>query len=63
MTFTNFLQVLAFNLLSQTIPMCAFLGITCYFVIKYFEKRVYKLMIEREGLVEELKKRDIYNGK
>jgi sorbitol-specific phosphotransferase system component IIC len=46
MTFTNFLQVLAFNLLSQIIPMCAFLGITMYFVIKYFEKRIARFISE-----------------
>ena len=39
MTFTQFLQVLAFNLLSNTIPLCLLLYVTAYFIAKMYEKR------------------------
>ena len=39
MTFTNFLQVLAFNLLSNTIPLCILLYVTAYLIAKMFERR------------------------
>lgn len=46
MTFTNFLQVLAFNLLSNTIPLCLVLIGTAYLIAKMFEKRYYKVMTD-----------------
>lgn len=46
MTFTNFLQVLAFNLLSNTIPLCLLLFFTAYLIIKMYEKRLVKLFAE-----------------
>ena len=46
MTFTQFLQVLAFNLLSMTIPLCLLLFFTCYLIIKMYEKRLVKLFAE-----------------
>lgn len=44
MTFTQFLQVLAFNLLSNTIPLCLLLLATAYLIAKMFEKRYYKFV-------------------
>lgn len=44
MTFTNFLQVLAFNLLSNTIPLCLLLIGTAYLIIKLYEKRLDKII-------------------
>lgn len=55
MTFTNFLQVLAFNLLSSTIPLCILLYVTSYLIAKMFEKRfVHIIAILHQE--EELKK-------
>lgn len=44
MTFTNFLQVLAFNLLSNTIPLCLLLLVTAYLVIKMYDKKIDKIV-------------------
>jgi hypothetical protein len=44
MTFTNFLQVLAFNLLSNTIPLCLLLLATAYFAIRIYEKRLDRVI-------------------
>jgi len=46
MTFTQFLQVLAFNLLSSTIPLCLLLFFTAYLIVKMYEKRLIKLFAE-----------------
>lgn len=40
MTFTNFLQVLAFNLLSSTIPLCLCL----YFTVFLIKNRLLKVV-------------------
>ena len=43
MTFTNFLQVLAFNLLSSTIPLCISLYVTAYLIkVKFVERKEKK---------------------
>ena len=57
MTFTNFLQVLAFNLLSNTIPLCLMLLGTSYMIFKMCEKRIIKgIWKEAERVVKEQNK-------
>lgn len=46
MTFTNFLQVLAFNLLSNTLPLCILLYITAWLIAKLWEKRLAQLIVK-----------------
>lgn len=58
MTFTNFLQVLAFNLLSNTIPLCLLLYVTAYLIAKMFEKKLNKIF-QKEY---ELLKKDVVKG-
>lgn len=54
MTFTNFLQVLAFNLLSSTIPLCISLYVTAYLIkVKFVERKDKTSKSRKEILAEE----------
>lgn len=58
MTFSNFLQILAFNLLSNTIPLCILLYTTAYLVIRMYEKRFGKYITKSINSWETNKIRD-----
>lgn len=55
MTFSQFLQVLAFNLLSNTIPLCILLYVTAYIIkVKFVERKEDdKAEKKRKTLVDE----------
>lgn len=58
MTFTQFLQVLAFNFVSNTLPLCATLYLTAYFIIKMYERRIMRMFwseVEKEIRGREVK--------
>lgn len=57
MTFTNFLQVLAFNLLSSTIPLCILLYVTAFLIAKMFERRFLPTFYESSNW-KKVKKED-----
>jgi len=57
MTFTQFLQVLAFNLLSNTIPLCLLLLLTAYLIMKMYEKKANNMIL---GAISTLAKQELH---
>ena len=55
MTFSQFLQVLAFSLLSNTIPLCIFLYVTAYIIkVRLVERKEdNKVEKKRKTLADE----------